>query len=156
MILTDDKKLAKLAKHLTTQAKVPHKWEYVHDYIGYNYRLTNLAAALGVAQMEQLSGFIESKRKLADQYDSFFEQLDITFVKEPENAQSNYWLNAILLKDRKERNEFLEYTNQNGIMTRPVWELMNRLPMFKDCQTGDLTNAEWLADRLVNIPSSVI
>jgi len=157
MIITDDEKIAKLAKHLTTTAKVPHKWEYVHDYIGYNYRLTNLAAALGVAQMEQLPGFIEAKRKLAKKYQQFFENIpEIQFISEPENAQSNYWLNAILLKDRQARDEFLEFTNSNGVMTRPVWELMNRLPMFKDCQTGDLSNAEWLADRVVNIPSSVI
>ena len=156
MILTDDENMAKLAKHLTTQAKAPHKWEYVHDHIGYNYRLTNLAAALGVAQMEQLPGFIELKRKLAEKYKSFFEQKEIEFVSEPENAKSNYWLNAVLLKNRKERDKFLEYTNQNEIMTRPVWELTNRLPMFKNCQTGNLSNVEWLADRLVNVPSSVI
>ncbi len=156
MILTDDKELAKLAKHLTTQAKVPHKWEYVHDYIGYNYRLTNLAAALGVAQMEQLPEFIKSKRDLAEKYKQFFEDKEIEFFSELENVESNYWLNAILLKNRKERDEFLDYTNKNGIMTRPVWELMNRLPMFKYCQTGDLSNAEWLANRIVNIPSSVV
>ncbi len=156
MILTDDENLAKQAKHLTTQAKVPHKWEYVHDYIGYNYRLTNLAAAMGVAQMEQLPGFVKSKRKLAIQYKEFLQKIDIEFVREPENAISNYWLNAIILKDHKQRDEFLMNTNENGIMTRPVWELMNRLKMFKDCQTSNIENAEWLVDRLVNIPSSVI
>ncbi len=156
MILTNDEDLAKLAKHLTTQAKVPHKWEYAHDYIGYNYRLTNLAASLGVAQMEQLPDFIKAKRALAESYKTFFEKQDIEFFVEPENAKSNYWLNAVLLKDRQQRDEFLEYTNNNGIMTRPAWELMNRLPMFRDCQTGDLSNTEWLADRVVNMPSSVI
>ena len=157
MIVTDDEKLAKLAKHITTTAKIPHPYEYVHDMIGYNYRLTNLAAALGVAQMEQLDGFIESKRNLAIQYQRFFEKLeDVQFFTEPRNAKSNYWLNVVLLKDKKQRDYFLEQTNQNGIMTRPVWELMNRLPMFKDCQTGDLANAEWLADRVVNIPSSTV
>ncbi len=156
MILTDDENLAKLAKHLTTQAKVPHKWEYVHDYIGYNYRLTNLAASLGVAQMEQLPDFIKAKRALAESYKTFFEKQGIEFFVEPKNAKSNYWLNAVLLKDKKQRDEFLKSTNNNGVMTRPVWELMNRLPMFKDSQTGDLSNAEWLADRVVNIPSSVI
>lgn len=156
MILTDNETLAKKAKHLTTQAKVPHKWNYVHDMVGYNYRLTNLAAALGVAQLEQLPGFIENKRKIAAQYEKFFAGSDITFVTEPENAISNYWLNTVLLKDRKERDSFLEFTNTNGVMTRPAWELMNRLEMFKHCQTGNIENAEWLADRLVNIPSSVI
>ena len=157
MIITDDEQIAKLAKHLTTTAKVPHKWEYVHDYIGYNYHLTNLAAALGVAQMEQLPGFIEAKRELAKKYQQFFENIpEIQFVSEQEHSQSNYWLNAVLLKDRQARDTFLEFTNENGVMTRPVWELMNRLPMFKDCQTGDLSNAGWLADRVVNIPGSVI
>jgi len=156
MLITDNKEIAKLAKHLTTQAKVPHKWEYVHDYIGYNYRLTNLAAALGVAQMEQLPGFIENKRELANKYNKFFENTNIEFFTEPENAKSNYWLNVIILKNRKERDNFLKYTNENKIMTRPIWELMNRLKMFKDCQTDSLENAEWLVDRVVNIPSSVI
>jgi dTDP-4-amino-4,6-dideoxygalactose transaminase len=123
---------------------------------GFNYRLTNIAAALGVAQIEQLPGFIESKRKLAEDYSLFFDNLGVNFINEPENAKSNYWLNAVLLKDRKERDEFLEFTNDYGVMTRPVWELMNRLPMFKNSPIGDLTNSEWLADRLVNIPSSVI
>ncbi len=156
MIITDDEKLAKLAKHLTTQAKIPHKWEYKHDYIGYNYRLTNLAAALGVAQLEQLPEFIKAKRELAKKYEAFFKHTDIQFFKEPENAQSNYWLNAILLKNRTERDQFLEYTNANGVMTRPIWELMNRLEMFKDCQCENIENSEWLSDRVVNIPSSVV
>ena len=121
------------------------------------YRLTNLAAALGVAQMEQLPEILKSKRELAEKYIVFFERFDdISFIKEPVNSKSNYWLNAVLLKDRAERDKFLEYTNANGVMTRPIWELMNRLPMFKDCQTADLSNSEWLADRVVNIPSSII
>jgi len=156
MLITNDEKIAKKAKHLTTQAKVPHKWDYVHDYIGYNYRLTNLAAALGVAQIEQLPSFIESKRKFASEYESFFANTDIKFCKEPKDSKSNYWLNAVILKDRKERDEFLEYTNEKGVMTRPIWELMNRLPMFKDCQIEDISNSEWLVDRVVNISSSVI
>jgi len=156
MILTDDIHLAKIAKHITTTAKVPHKWEFVHDMRGFNYRLTNIAAALGVAQIEQLPGFIESKRKLAEDYSLFFDNLGVNFINEPENAKSNYWLNAVMLKNRKERDSFLEFTNDNGVMTRPVWELMNRLSIYKDCQTGDLTNSKWLADRIVNIPSSVI
>jgi aminotransferase in exopolysaccharide biosynthesis len=162
MIITDNEELAIKAKHITTTAKVPHKWDYVHDMIGYNYRLTNLAAALGVAQMEQLPDFIERKRKLAEEYENFFLTLNpelvegLTFITEPENSKSNYWLNAILFKDRQQRDKFLEETNAAGIMTRPIWELMNRLPMFKDCQCGDLSNSEWLVDKVVNIPSSII
>ena len=155
MIITDNEALAKKAKRLTTQAKVPHKWNYVHNMIGYNYRLTNLAAALGLAQLEQLPGFLKVKKEIAGKYASFFETSNIDFVQEPKNANSNYWLNTVLLKDRKERDAFLDFTNTNGVMTRPAWELMNRLEMFKSCQTGNIENAEWLADRLVNIPSSV-
>ena len=157
MIITNDEEIAKLAKHLTTQAKVPHKWNYVHDYIGYNYRLTNLAAALGVAQMEQLPEIIKSKRTLADKYIELFDTIkNIDFVQEPKDSSSNYWLNAVLLKNRAERDKFLEFTNSKSIMTRPIWELMNRLPMFKDCQCENIENAEWLVDRVVNIPSSVV
>ena len=154
MIITNDKKIAKLAKHLTTQAKVPHKWEYVHDSVGYNYRLTNLAAALGVAQIEQLPDIIKSKRILAEKYIKFFNNTEIKFIKEPDNSQSNFWLNSILLKDRVMRDSFLDFTNKNRVMTRPIWELINRLEMFKDCQTESIKNSEWLVDRVVNIPSS--
>ena len=156
MILTNDEELAKLAKHLTTQAKVPHPWEYVHDYIGYNYRLTNINAALGCAQMEKLDYLLQLKRELAGQYKEFFKNTEFQFFEEPENCRSNYWLNAIITKDRAQRDELLEYTNKNGVMTRPIWELMNRLPMFTDCQTDGLENSIWLADRVVNIPSSAI
>ena len=156
MLITDDEELAIKAKHITTTAKVAHKWEYMHDVIGYNYRLTNLAAALGVAQMEQLPDFIKRKRELAKKYEIFFKDSGIEFVSEKKNTEANYWLNALILKDRKERDEFLEQTNEAGIMTRPIWELMNKLPMFKDYQCGDLSNSEFLEDRIVNIPSSVI
>lgn len=152
-LITDDETIAKRAKHLTTQAKVPHKWEFVHDHIGYNYRMPNLNAALACAQLEQLAMFVENKRELAAQYNEFFDNLSLTFVKEPIDSKANYWLNAILLDDVKQRDEFLQYTNDRGIMTRPVWELMNRLPMFINCQTDDLKNSIWIADRLVNIPS---
>lgn len=153
MILTDDEELAKLAKHITTTAKIPHAWEFRHDMIGYNYRMTNIQAALGCAQMEQLDYFIGLKRQLAEQYKAFFAHTGFEFVTEPENCTSNYWLNAVITKDRQQRDELLEYTNANGVMTRPVWELMNRLPMFSHCQTDSLKNAQWLADRIVNIPS---
>jgi aminotransferase in exopolysaccharide biosynthesis len=156
MILTNDEQLAKKAKHLTTQAKVPHAWEFVHDNIGYNYRLTNLNAALGCAQMEGLDHLLKLKRTLAEQYKDFFKNTEFKFFEEPKDCKSNYWLNAVITKDRKQRDEFLEYTNHNGVMTRPIWELMSRLPMFADCQTDDLENSIWFADRVVNIPSSAI
>lgn len=156
MIVTDDEALAKRAKHITTTAKVPHAYEYIHDEIGYNYRLTNLAAALGVAQMESLEFFIEKQRDLASKYKEFFKGSEIEFITEPKNSTSNYWLNAIILKDKETRDDFLKYSNDNGVMTRSIWRLMNKLEMFKDAQCGDLSNAEWLEDRVVNISSSVI
>jgi len=155
-ILTNSEELAKKAKHITTTAKEPHKWEYTHDLVGYNYRMPNLNAALIVAQLEQLEGFLKSKRFLAKSYEDFFNDGNIQFVSEPENSKSNYWLNSIILKDKIQRNLFLDETNSQSVMTRPIWTLMNKLPMFKEAQCGDLTNAEWLEERIVNIPSSVI
>lgn len=155
VIVTDDEALAKRAKHITTTAKVPHKWEYVHDEIGYNYRLPNLNAALLCAQLEQLESFLENKRMLAAEYKQFFTSQNIRFVEEPADARSNYWLNAILLEDAGERDAFLEYTNGNAVMTRPIWALMNKLEMFKECQCGNLENSLFLEERVVNIPSSV-
>ena len=152
-LITNDEVIAKRAKHLTTQAKVPHKWEFVHDEIGYNYRMPNLNAALACAQLEQLELFVENKRSLAEKYKQLCDELGVVFVVELENAQANYWLNTLILKDLEERNAFLEFTNNNGVMTRPVWELMSRLPMFKDCQSDSLANSIWLVDRVVNIPS---
>lgn len=156
MILTDNEELAKLAKHLTTTAKVPHKWEFRHDMVGYNYRMTNIQAALGCAQLEKLGYLLKLKRALAMQYKEFFANTEFEFVSEPEHCKSNYWLNAIVTRDRQQRDEFLEYTNDHGIMTRPVWELMNRLPMFSHCQTDALENSQWMADRIVNLPSSPV
>jgi Predicted pyridoxal phosphate-dependent enzyme apparently involved in regulation of cell wall biogenesis len=155
MILTNDEELAKKAKHITTQAKIPHRWEFAHDEIGYNYRLTNISAALGCAQMEHLSSFVEYKRMLAKEYKDFFANTDIKFVEQPTNCESNYWLNAVITKNRQDRDFLLTYTNDNGVMTRPIWKLMNKLDMFTNCQCGNLENAEWLEDRVVNIPSSV-
>lgn len=156
MLLFQDEELGKLAKHLTTQAKVPHRWAFVHDHIGYNYRMPNINAALGCAQLENLDRYVENKRETARIYADFFKNVpDITFFTEPENCRSNYWLNVVMLKDKAVQQEFLEYTNDHGVMTRPVWELMNRLEMFKQCETDGLKNTEWLADRIVNIPSSV-
>lgn len=156
MMLFNDEELAAKAKHITTQAKVPHRWEFRHDHIGYNYRMPNINAALGCAQMEVLPAYIENKRATAEAYKTFFADChDMQFFEEPKHCKSNYWLNAVILPSHEQQIDFLTATNDNGVMTRPVWELMNRLPMFKDCQCGDLTNSEWLADRVVNIPSSV-
>jgi putative aminotransferase len=155
MILTNDESIGKHAKHLTTQAKVPHAWEFVHDEIGYNYRMPNINAALGVAQLEQLDGFLANKRATAEAYKAYFKKQSITFFAERECEKCNYWLNAIILNNKEERDTFLTETNAKGVMSRPIWQLMNRLPMFKDCPKTDLSNAEWLEARVVNIPSGV-
>ncbi len=155
MIITDDEALAKHAKHLTTTAKVPHPYEYMHDEIGYNYRLPNLNAALGCAQMETLDAILENKRELASQYIDFFIKQNIHFAAELQDSKVNYWLNAVVLKDKEQRDLFLKETNDKGVMTRPIWALMNRLDMFKECQCTDLSNALWLEERVVNIPSGV-
>ncbi len=155
ILLTNDDELAKKAKHLSTQAKIPHAWEYAHDYVGYNYRMPNLNAALGLAQLEKLDDFVNNKRETALKYLAFFEEQNIPFFKDREEEKSNYWLNAIILENREQRDAFLKESNESGVMTRPIWKLMNKLPMFKDCPKGDLSNAEWLEDRVVNIPSSV-
>lgn len=155
MILTDDEAIAQRAKHLTTQAKLPHAWEFVHDEIGYNYRMPNINAALGVAQLEQLDGFLVNKRATAEAYKAFFKQQQVAFFEERADEHCNYWLNAIILKDKAERDSFLTEMNAKGVMCRPIWQLMNRLPMFVNCERGDLSNAEWLEARVVNIPSGV-
>lgn len=157
MLLFNDEKLADLAKHLTTQAKVPSRWEFIHDHIGYNYRMPNINAALGCAQLEEISGFLASKRKTAEIYREFFasESGGIKFMAEPTESVSNYWLNAIAFPTREERDRFLQYSNDHGVMTRPIWELMWRLPMFEHCERDSQTNTVLLADTIVNLPSSV-
>lgn len=155
MIMTDDAGLAMKAKHLTTTAKVPHPYEFVHDLTGYNYRMPNLNAALGCAQMEELPRFLAIKAGVARRYDEFFAAQDIPFMRTPAGATSNYWLNAIILESLAERDAFLQYSNDKGVMARPVWRLMTRLEMYKDCQSDGLENSRWLEDRVVNIPSSV-
>jgi aminotransferase in exopolysaccharide biosynthesis len=156
MILTGDPGIARMAKHLTTQAKVPHPWEFVHDAVGYNFRLPNINAALGVAQIEMLDTFISGKRKTAATYSNFFRNSDILFNREIDHSRSNCWLNAIVLGSREERDAFLSATNNRGIKTRPVWTLMNKLPMYSRCQAADLVHACDLEDRVVNLPSSYI
>lgn len=156
MLLFMDEELANFAKHLTTQAKVPHRWEFVHDHIGYNYRMPNINAAIGCAQMEHLEEFVLNKRETAAKYADFLKGMkDVEFFTEPANCRSNYWLNAVMLRDKQAQLDFLQQTNDNGVMTRPIWELMNRLPMFEHCENDGLKNTIWFADRVVNIPSSV-
>ena len=155
MIVTDDEALARRAKHVTTTAKVPHPYEFTHDELGYNFRMPNLNAALGCAQMAQLPRFLKAKRKIAAQYESLCSELAVEFVREPEGAQSNYWLNAIVLSDKDARDRFLKETNDAGVMTRPIWRLMIDLPMYTDCQHDGLRVSRWLEERVVNLPSSV-
>lgn len=155
-LITDDESIAKRAKHLTTQAKLPHAWRFMHDEIGYNYRMPNLNAALACAQLEELNVFLENKQELSNLYKAFFaENKNVQYVEGIDETKPNYWLNAILFKDKEAQEAFLKISNENGVMTRPVWDLMNTLPMFKNCQHDGLENSKWLADRLVNIPSSV-
>jgi len=156
-IITNDEELAKLAKHLTATAKVPHRWEFRHDHIGYNYRLPNINAALGCAQMEQLPGFLEKKRALAERYQKAFQSVEgLKFFTEPPNSKSNYWLNVLLLDkaDTEQRDKILEKTNDAGIMTRPAWILLNELKMYQEYPVMDLIVAQKLEQRLINIPSS--
>lgn len=155
MLVFQDEDLAQRARHLTTQAKIPHPWEFLHDEVGFNYRMPNLNAALGLAQLEHLQEFVVAKRELALEYHKLFQNSELSFVVEPSHAESNYWLNAIILKNKEVRDRFLHYSNERGINTRPAWRLMNELPMYNRCQVGDLTNAKAIAATLVNIPSSV-
>ncbi|NTV49361.1 MAG: LegC family aminotransferase [Geobacteraceae bacterium] len=158
-ILTNDEELGRLAKHITTTAKVPHRWEFNHDMVGYNYRMPNINAAIGCAQLEQLPGFLAAKRDLAERYHQAFTGIPgIRFFSEPANSRSNYWLNTLLLDEEcaGQRNALLEATNDTGVMTRPAWTLMHKLPMFTGCPKMDLSVAESFEQRLLNIPSSVI
>ena len=155
IIVTNDEAIGKMAKHLTTQAKVPHRWEFVHDHVGYNYRCPNLNAALACAQLEQLESFIENKRTTAKAYSDFFADSNISHIAEEANTRSNYWLNAIMLSSKDKREKFLQETNDAQVMTRPIWALMHRLPMFDKCIHDGLKNSIEIESRLVNIPSSV-
>ncbi len=155
MLITNDSSLSQKAKHLTTTAKIPHPYEFVHDMVGYNYRLPNLNAAIGCAQMEHLTQFLEAKAKVARSYQTFFAELGVPFIQSRAGTTSNYWLNAILMNSLEERDQFLRHTNEQGVMTRPIWRLMNHLEMFKSCYCDGLDNATWLEERVVNLPSSV-
>ena len=153
-LVTNDKELADKARHLSTTAKVPHPYEFVHDSVGYNYRMPNLNAALACAQLEQLQEILNNKRELAEIYDGYFAGINISFVKEIEHATANFWLNTVVLESKEARDGFLKESNGSKVMTRPIWQLMNKLEMYKHCQADGLENSLWLEDRVVNIPSS--
>lgn len=154
-VLTDDPELAKRAKHLTTTARVPHRWAFEHDEIGWNYRMPNLNAALGCAQLERLPDMLARKRALAARYALAFAAIDgVRFLTEPNGAESNYWLNALILDDPEARDAVLARLNDAGFMARPVWTLMHQLPMFAACPRASLPVAEQLEATVVNIPSS--
>jgi len=155
MIVTNNKVIADRAKHITTTAKIPHSFEFFHDEIGFNYRLPNLNAALGCAQMEQLPTMLAIKRKVTEAYIKFFSTSEIKFVTPLIHSQATHWLNAIILPNKEERDAFILLTNQNGVMTRPIWRLMSELPMYRNCINDGLKNSSWLEQRVVNIPSGV-
>ncbi len=154
-IVTNNLEIGKRAKHLTTTAKVPHPYEYIHDEIGYNFRMPNLNAALACAQLENLNEFVENKRNLANSYASYFKEKGIKFRTELPGSKSNYWLMCIELENKKERDSVLEFTNKNGVMTRPIWQLIYKSKFYSDFQKDSQRNASLLEDRIINIPSSV-
>ncbi|MDA0120167.1 LegC family aminotransferase [Vibrio sp. T11.5] len=156
MVLCKTQELGARTKHVTTTAKVPHPYEFFHDEPGFNYRMPNLNAALGCAQMEVIEQYLKQKRLLAERYKNFFKGTDFKFVTEPEYAKSNYWLNAIICPDKERREEVLKGTNGSGVMTRPIWQLMHRLPMFENAIRGDLTYSEFIEAHLINLPSTPV
>lgn len=155
MLISDDEALAARAKYISTTAKRPSKWEFFHTEAGYNLRMPGTCAAIGAAQLEYFDETIKNKRETAALYQKYFAEIGIECIREPENARSNYWLNAIILQDREEREEFLEYANSNGVQCRPIWTLMHKMPPYEKYERTELPNSEWLEDRVVNIPSSV-
>ncbi|TNZ89213.1 aminotransferase DegT [Vibrio parahaemolyticus] len=156
MVLCKTQELGARTKHVTTTAKVPHPYEFFHDEPGFNYRMPNLNAALGCAQMEVIEQYLKQKRELAEYYSEFFKGTDFKFVTEPDYAQSNYWLNAIICPDKESREEVLTSTNSSGVMTRPIWQLMHRLPMFENAIRGDLAHSEFIEAHLINLPSTPV
>jgi perosamine synthetase len=155
MILTNDSAFAKHALHLTTTAKVPHDYEFIHDEIGFNYRLPALNAALGCAQMERVNDMLDKKALVAQVYREFSHKNGINFVEGMEGARPNFWLNAIITNSKNERNKILKYMNAKNVMVRPIWRLMNSLDIYKHCATDELKNSRWLEERVINLPSSV-
>ena len=156
MILTNDEELAHQAKHITTTAKIPSLWSFDHDQVGYNYRLPNINAALGVAQMELLPLYLKSKREIATNYQDWGRDNGMEFIIEQKNCSSNFWLNCVVTENEENRDLMLKVTNENNIMTRPIWTPMHKLSMYQNCQKTDLSNTEWLYSRVVNVPSSPI
>jgi aminotransferase in exopolysaccharide biosynthesis len=156
MVLCNAADVGARTKHITTTAKVPHPYEFYHDEPGFNYRMPNINAALGCAQMEGLPKFLQQKRALAKQYNDFFIDSDFIFVNEPDYAQSNYWLNAIICPNTEIRETFIKETNAQGVMTRPIWKLMHCLPMYQNAKHGPLPVSEWIESTLVNLPSSPV
>jgi perosamine synthetase len=155
MVITDDEAVANRVRYISTTAKRPHRWEFYHDEVGYNLRMPSLNAAVGLAQLEYLDTILSNKRETSKLYKQFFDSIGVTFITEPPDAKSNYWLNAILFNNRSERDKFLEYSNDKGVQTRPAWTLLHKLPPYQHCQYTETPNAEYIEDRLVNIPSSV-
>lgn len=155
MLISDDEALAARAKYISTTAKRPSKWEFFHTEAGYNLRMPGTCAAIGAAQLEYFDETIKNKRETATLYQKYFAEIGIECIREPENARSNYWLNAIILQDRAEREEFLEYANSNGVQCRPIWTLMHKMPPYEKYERTELPNSQWLEDKVVNIPSSV-
>lgn len=156
-ILTNDEQLAKYAKHITTTAKMPHRWEYVHDEIGYNYRMPNLNAALGCAQLEQMPFFIKQKRAITEVYKKLVEDLDgVQLFEEPIHAESNYWLQTLILDEDNNRDDVLAFLNDHGVMSRPIWSPLHQLEMYRNCPRMDLSTTEILNKRIINIPSTPI
>jgi aminotransferase in exopolysaccharide biosynthesis len=153
MVITNDDAIAEHIRYISTTAKRPHKWEFYHTEAGYNLRLPGVNAAIGKAQLECLDDILANKRETAKRYKEYFDSIGIPFIIEPENCRSNYWLNAIMFNNRADRDEFLEYSNNNGVQTRPAWNLLHTLPPYEHCQKTETPNAEYIADRLVNIPS---
>lgn len=155
MVVTNDESLSQKMKHLSTTAKVPHKWNFYHNYIGYNYRMPNINAALGLAQLEQLQLFIKNKELIMRKYKNWCKDNMVTFVEPIKHSSPNFWLNTIIVKNIEERDYILEETNRKLIQTRPAWNPLNSLPMFKNFQVNNLPNTAWLFDRIINLPSSV-
>lgn len=154
-ILTNDNKLADYAKHITTTAKVPHKWEYVHDEIGYNYRMPNINAAMGCAQLKKIPVFIEQKRDLTAKYEEMVENIDgVTLFKEPVNTRGNYWLQTLILDQKNNRDAVLDLLNENGVMSRPIWTPLHELGLYESCPKSSLTITNKLKNTLINIPST--
>jgi len=155
MVVTDDEEFAKKAKHLSTTAKLSHRFEYFHDEVGYNYRMPNLNAALGLAQMEKLDKFINVKRYIYEEYAKFCNSFEISIMSEYSNKTSNFWLNAIILDSKQQRDNFISICASKDVMVRPVWHPLHKLPGFKHCESSQLPNTTYICDRVVNIPSSV-